>query len=303
VPPRRPGRHDAASTERHPDSISKNSARRNPSPPGESRVAVGAADRSVHDLEEDTMKRRLAVAAGAASLLAVAATAYATSMHGHGLGVRAREYDPKSTHLVQATWVDGLGCPTRARTATFDAGGNLVRGPSYTDSACPTGDWRDRHVRGLLLAKTGPTANVASATARVVNVRGKKLSELGYDIRKVGSASDPRGSHCGAGAPRFNVVTANGSVYFIGCNSPAADTATVGEGWIRLRWGGSGPLNAFPASGGGPTDIKGMTVRSLSIVFDEGQDTGPDFLGLTVLDNIDVNGRLVGTGGVSAGNR
>jgi hypothetical protein len=246
------------------------------------------------------MKRRLAVAAGAASLLVVAATAYATAMHGHGLGVRAKEYDPKRTFLVQASWVDGIGCPTRARTATYDAGGNLVRGPKYTDSACPKGDWRDRHVRGLLLAKTGPTSNVAAATAQVLGVRGKTLSELGYDIRKVGSASDPRGSHCGAGAPRFNIETADGSFYFLGCNSPPADTSTVGDGWIRLRWGGPGPLNAFPASGGGAVDIKGKTLKSLSIVFDEGQDTGPDLFGLAVLDNIDVNGRLVGTGGVSA---
>jgi hypothetical protein len=31
-------------------------------------------------------------------------------------------------------------------------------------------------------------------------------------------------------------------------------------------------------------------------VFDEGQDTDPDFFGLAVLDNIDVNGQLIGTG-------
>jgi len=30
-------------------------------------------------------------------------------------------------------------------------------------------------------------------------------------------------------------------------------------------------------------------------VFDEGQDTGPDNFGLAVLDNIDVNGMLVGS--------
>ena len=245
------------------------------------------------------MKRGLAVAMGAVVLLAVAAAAYAGT-HGHGLGVRAKEYDPKRTFLVQASWIDGIGCPTKARTATYDADGNLVRGPKYTDSACPKGDWKDKHVRGLLLAKTGPTTNVASATAQIRGVRGKTLTELGYDIRKVGSASDQRGSHCGAGAPRFNIETADGSFYFLGCNSPPANTATVGEGWIRLRWGGSGPLNAYTPSGV-LVDIKGMTLKSLSIVFDEGQDTGSDFFGLAVLDNIDVNGRLVGTGGGSTG--
>jgi hypothetical protein len=35
---------------------------------------------------------------------------------------------------------------------------------------------------------------------------------------------------------------------------------------------------------------------SLSIVFDEGYDTPPDNFGLAILDNIDVNGVLVGKG-------
>lgn len=241
------------------------------------------------------MKRRLAVAAAGISLFAVAAGAFA---HGHGfLTVRAGEFDPLKTHLVQGTWANGIGCPTNART-TADG---VVEGLPYTDTACPTGDPRDKQVRGLLLAKTGPTANVAAAVAEVKGVRGKTLTELGYDIRKPGGASDPRGSHCGAGAPRFNIETADGGFYFLGCNSPAADVATVGDGWIRLRWGGASPLNAYSASSGLLEDIQGKTLKSLTIVFDEGQDTGPDNFGLAVLDNIDVNGRLVGSGGVSTG--
>ena len=43
-------------------------------------------------------------------------------------------------------------------------------------------------------------------------------------------------------------------------------------------------------------NISGKTVTSIQIVFDEGQDTGPDNFGLAVLDNIDVNGTLVGQG-------
>lgn len=51
-------------------------------------------------------------------------------------------------------------------------------------------------------------------------------------------------------------------------------------------------------STGLPADLRGMTVKSIAIVFDEGQDTGgPDNFGLAVLDNIDVNGQLVGRGG------
>jgi len=37
-------------------------------------------------------------------------------------------------------------------------------------------------------------------------------------------------------------------------------------------------------------------VQNVQIVMDEGQDTGPDNFGLSVLDNIDINGVLVGRG-------
>jgi hypothetical protein len=44
------------------------------------------------------------------------------------------------------------------------------------------------------------------------------------------------------------------------------------------------------------TNISGTTVDSIEIIFDEGDDTCPDNFGLAVLDNIDVNGALVGKG-------
>jgi hypothetical protein len=128
-----------------------------------------------------------------------------------------------------------------------------------------------------------------------------ELWSLGYDIRKPRSAADPSGSHCGAGAPRFNVRTEDGARYFIGCNSPPADTQVPGNGWIRLRWGaGAAPLMAFNASTGALEDISGKAVVAITIVFDEGQDTGPDNIGLAVLDNITVNSRVVGQGAVDA---
>jgi hypothetical protein len=72
---------------------------------------------------------------------------------------------------------------------------------------------------------------------------------------------------------------------------------TPGTGWQRLRWGGTAPLLAFDASTGALVPVTG-TVQSIEIVFDEGQDAsgGPDQFGLAVLDNIDVNGVLVGQG-------
>ena len=174
---------------------------------------------------------------------------------------------------MASEWREGIGCPTNAKTSD---------GTVYSDTACLSGDPSDRRVQGLLLAKTGPTTNVASAGATLKGVKGVVVSELGYDIRKPGVASlladDPRGSHCGAGAPRFNVTTDTGTL-FIGCNSPPAVVTAAGIGWLRLRW-----------------EVGALPVKSIDIVFDEGQDTGPDNFGMAILDNIDVNGVLVGRG-------
>jgi hypothetical protein len=232
------------------------------------------------------MRKRFTVVGAITAFLVIVAGAGAW-----GMSLRANPFvfDPGDTELVQSGWIDGIGCPTDA--STFDG----TSSSPYTDPACPTGDRRDDSNEGLLLAKTGPTANVASAGVVIRHVRGT-LSELGYDIRKPGSAADPRGSHCGAGAPRFNIEARNGTTYFLGCNSPPATTQTVGNGWLRLRWGGTTPLMAFNASTNVLEDITSVQVRRLSIVFDEGQDTGPDNFGLAVLDNIDVNGKLIGRG-------
>jgi hypothetical protein len=206
------------------------------------------------------------------------------------------EFDPFKTHLVAAEWRDGTGCPTDATIRPFveapPGSGNFVVGPPtpYEDPACQPGDARDERNSGLLLAKTGPTNNNASAGATLRGVRGINLTELGYDIRKPDLFGDPRGSHCGAGAPRFNVTTSDDVTHFVGCASPPPAQMGTGVGWIRLRWTAVQLLAAFPPIL--PTD----TVERISIVFDEGQDTGPDQFGGAILDNIDVNGTLVGRG-------
>src|SRR2546428_1821720 len=240
------------------------------------------------------MKLRTLIAT-LAILTLVTGVAYAASR----FTVTASEFDPANTFLVQAQWLDGIGCPTNAKVSTDGS----TTTAHYTDLACATGDTSDNHNQGLLLAKTGPTANFASAGADITGVKGITLTELGYDIRKPGAdtRAGARGSHCGAGAPRFNVTASDGVTYdFIGCNSGAtpATSEVDGQGWIRLRWGG-GTILAFAANGpaaGTVRNISGKTVTSIQIVFDEGQDTGPDNFGLAVLDNIDVNGTLVGQG-------
>ena len=207
--------------------------------------------------------------------------------------VQPADFDPAKTNLVQSAWLNGIGCPTDAFTATPNADFTGVSGTvPYTDTACPNGDLNDQHNEGLLLVKTGPTSNFAAATAELTNVKGITLTELGYDIRKSGgTGASALGSHCGAGAPRFDVVTSNGTVHFIGCNSPPAAVAGASTGWVRLRWD---PATAFPPIL--PTD----TVSRIVIVFDEGTDAGPDNFGAAILDNVDVNGTLVGEGPTTA---
>jgi len=226
-----------------------------------------------------------AVLATLAILTLVSGAAYAATK----FTVTSREFDPVNTFLVQAQWLNGIGCPTNAK---ISADGSTVTS-HYTDPACTTGDTSDNTNQGLLLAKTGPTPNYASAVADIKGVTGP-ITELGYDVRKPISAVTPMGSHCGAGAPRFDVTTTTAS-YFIGCNSPPAVQTGTGNGWIRLRWGVAGVVLGYNASTGVLEPITG-NVKSIQIVFDEGQDTGPDFFGLAVLDNIDVNGTLVGQG-------
>jgi len=187
------------------------------------------------------------------------------------LNVVPFEFDPNGTYLVRGTWQMGIGCP---------------------DSEGCAGDPQDKRNEGLLLAKTGPTTTFAASGARLLGpaVKGVSLTELGYDIRKPDLSAGLRGSHCGAGAPRFNVVTTDGVTHFIGCNSPPAMQSVPTPGWLRLRWGAAQLATAFPPIL--PTD----KVSSINIIFDEGQDAGPDNFGLAVLDNIDVNGSIAGKG-------
>lgn len=195
-------------------------------------------------------------------------------------------YDPAKTHLVQGTWLDGIGCPTGAKVAIYPATSPTG---TFTAGGCPSGDSSDKTNQGLLLAKTGPLENNASAGAVLKNVKGITLTELGYDLRKDGA--DPGaapGSHCGAGAARFNVTTSAG-FWFVGCNSPTPTVTFSGDGWMRLRWTTGykdGVISPFTG-----------TVQSISIVFDEGTiGAGPDNFGVAILDNIDVNGVLIGQG-------
>ena len=234
------------------------------------------------------MKKKL-FAGAVLSSLALAGAAYGAVTTFHV--ALAGTYDPAKTFLVGAAWQSGIGCPTHSRIAEYPS-----QTPTgvYTDPACKTGDTRDKQNTGLILAKTGPITNNAESFVELKDLKGVTPTELGYDIRKPGTdVNDLRGSHCGAGSPMFQLEMQNGDVYDVACNSPVP-TVTTGNGWQRLRWSGS-TLQGYLNGGGTAQPITGKIKRA-TIVFQEGQDSGPDNSGLAVLDNIDVNGILVGQG-------
>jgi hypothetical protein len=183
---------------------------------------------------------------------------------------------PAGANIVTAAWMRGLGLPDEGQP-----------------NANPV-DPRDNPVKrnprfGLLLSKNGPTPDCSAAVARIVGTgRSFTIHELGFDYRI--------GSHCGAGAPRFNIVTTDQRLYFAGCadgtKSPAPQDPTQ---WTRIRFSAEQVFAADPTSP--PFEFGVTEVRRLVINYDEGTDIptaeDPSGVGLVVLDNLDVNGRLI----------
>jgi hypothetical protein len=173
---------------------------------------------------------------------------------------RPFSFDPGATGIVSAKWVTHQGLG--------DAG--------KSDHA-------------LVLQKQGTTATVASAGAAISKVKNLTLTELGFDYEV--------GGHCGAGAPRFNVTLTTGATFFFGCvHGDVVGTMADSQGdvWNRVRFTDA---DAAPADGVSVWPGFGAAqVQGLSVVFDEGTDVG---VGFVRLDNLDVNGKLMGKPGNS----
>jgi len=175
------------------------------------------------------------------------------------------------------------GPPFRAKPFEFDPDKTGIVEAAWVPNEGLPDAGNSNHA--LFLAKDGPTTTNASSGAIIQGVAGIMLAELGFDVRTDG--------HCGAGAPRFNVTMSNDGLHFVGCaTGPVMGALTDPQGntWLRKRWNLAAlALLAFPPI----TPLSG-TVVSISIVFDEGTDQG---VGFTHLDNIDINGVLIGKPG------
>jgi hypothetical protein len=182
---------------------------------------------------------------------------------------------PAGAAFVTAEWMKGMGLPDKGQPNSNPA--DLRDNPAK----------KDRHY-GLLLSKNGPTPDCSAAGARVIGTpKTFVLNELGFDFRN--------GSLCGAGSPRFNAITPDGVLYFIGCRNgsrtPAPQDPTE---WTRVRFNDA---SVFPQIPGSPPFKFGVTpVARLVIVADEGTEIAhpeqPSGVGLIVVDNLILNGHV-----------
>jgi hypothetical protein len=183
---------------------------------------------------------------------------------------------PAGARIVQAQWLRGLGLPDN--------------GSPNSNPADPTDNPAKRNPHyGLLLSKNGPTPDCSAAGARLLGTpRRFTIRRLGYDYRN--------GSNCGAGAPRFNVTTPDGRLYFVGCTAGTRTPAPQDpQQWTRVRFANE---DFFPSDPSSPPFEMGVTaVRRIEIVHDEGTDVpqpeAPAGIGLIVLDNIVLNSQQV----------
>ena len=141
----------------------------------------------------------------------------------------------------------------------------------------------------IQLQKLGDTNNCAAAGVDIISsLEGKAVSgvtELNFDYKDDG--------HCGAGAPRFNLELNGTKNAFLGCNSTLGTRSPVqnNAGWTHVEFSQSDIQSAVTTAGGQLTD----NLTNIYIIADEGSGSGPDSAGTTNIDNISVNGQVVGS--------
>src|SRR5207245_5665664 len=184
------------------------------------------------------------------------------------------------SNIVTSAWLPGMGLPDNGDPNT----------------AANAGDRRF----GLLLNKNGLTTDCSASGAEIKGFRRLTAPiTLGFDYRN--------GGHCGAGAPRFNVVarpaTGPDTFHFVGGCSNGSPTAAGQDPtqWTQVRFDTADPTQSFPVI------PAGSRIRSIDLIFDEGTDTAnndTEGVGLAIVDNIFINGAFIRSGeGIAPGDK
>lgn len=160
-------------------------------------------------------------------------------------------------------------------------------GPAGTDTVTAKWDGSTGAPQpSIFLQKLGATSNCAAAGVDIISsLEGQpvgNVTELNFEYKN--------GGHCGGGAPRFNLELNGSSNAFLGCNNVVGTPSTT-PGWTHVEFTAAQIQAAVVAAGGSPTD----TLTDLYIIFDEGTDTPTPGAGTVNIDNISVNGAVVGS--------
>ena len=191
----------------------------------------------------------------ATSLATIAAEAQVSRLR-----VKAAKFDPERVCDANAAWIRNIGL------ASFN----------------------DKFAYAFRMHKLCSTDTNAASFGLISGVKGQTLigtEALGYDYKNVNAGFL---AHCGAGAPRFNVLMSDGTFSFIGCSAGTKTESPRGTGWTQVRFNPQDPAQSFPTV---PTNA---TIESIALVFDEGSDVGFNGSPEIVLENIVVNGKIAG---------
>jgi hypothetical protein len=137
----------------------------------------------------------------------------------------------------------------------------------------------DTNQYGLYLQKGTATSSYAAAGVDITplpdGLTADNLSKVTFQIPGVnGQPFGVANGYCGAGAPRINVYSTNGTC-FLGCQ--AGNEIQDSTGWWTIKF-----IAPFTQYAGCEVGIGG-TLAGIEMVMDEGTDQGP---GNVVVDNI-----------------
>jgi hypothetical protein len=204
-------------------------------------------------------------------LFTLAATAFLFT----SLAIATSHADGNKFRIYKLNSSDPADAKFKARPGIFD--------PDHTGSVAAKWisgvglqDDRGNANFALYLQKAAPTATNSAAGAIIDGVAGYPASGIyGFDYRD--------GGQCGAGSPRYNLEATDGFHFIGGC---ADGTQTpLGNGWTRVTFDSSNPAqtNGVPVT-------PGATIISLTLIVDEGTNTGPGYI---YLDNLNILGQYI----------
>jgi hypothetical protein len=105
----------------------------------------------------------------------------------------------------------------------------------------------------LHLEKNCPTATVASAFGRITGVSGQPFASASFTLAST--------TQCHGGSPRFNIVSSNGTTYFLGCSNVAPVVNANGTATYTFN-------AATIAAGGNQLPVPAGTINAASVLID-----------------------------------